>query len=739
MSKFNMADLLFGGIDIPEVSGENLAGLNLLGAELEMDESEAREESSSEGNKEDRKDEEKDAKLSEEDSDSNLADSVSESRGKSVSTPKEDENMGDTPSVADPATLSEQVRMEEMRPGIPKREYKFLTVGKESNGEDIYRFSEFHVPEDVELKQRIISHNMRHLMGIKVKGTSVRDSKVRRRQKAKEIHQKLNNHYRSHKPKIFDEIELWLPTTEHFYKRRVPENPYIVNLKEESQTEMRNRTTSQSFDPAAYKGETGKAETQSDAEVIHIQNWVSEVVDTIKRSGERFHNKKLKEEENKAKRDYKDFLADIYSQQDPRFDDNKLYFAGERAGSTGDPKQNIAILMESTEPDNHWGSIKNSESSFSSYKKIKKLQEHLEPVFEIKRETELEDKAELPVEMLNVREIKRFQPINKELNSANWTNAVLIKGFKNSEDRCKALYNRYMNELPHTFQPHLVHGVEENFDLIYLRSQQRAERKDSFVRNISMNPQGGYMRLRSQSFGLQNDAQADQKEGHGEITSLHMRVTKSKILKIMHAKIVHGMKYNKLRWESYDLENFHRPKLTESTALSFTRKGKEWHRHRLDSDVWNVRVFKEKRKAEEASGNSKINKELINAHEFFKNRIKLSLKADKFCIMEHIDENPLFINNFGMASKIIKYIHVTPEHVFKGKTSHMGPYGIEMKLSLKDRIPLLGQLDPSHYKGITILENNMYRAPVFYHDWREQDFLLIKHKSKNGVSFYAES
>lgn len=730
-----MANLLFGGIDIPGVNEENLAGLNLLGADLEMDESEAREESSSEGNKEDKeegKDGEKDGKLSEEDSDSNLADSVSESRGKSVYTPREEENVGDALSLADPATLGEQVCME-VKSEAPKKEYKFLTVGKENNGEDIFRLSELHVPEDMELKQRIISHNLRHLMGIKAKGTSVRDGKVKRRMKVKEIHQKLNNHYRCHKPKVFDEIDLWLPTTEHFYRRRIPENPYIVNLKEESQTEVRNRTTSLSFDLAAYRAEMGKAEAQSDAEVIHIQNWVSEVADTIKRSGERYHNTKLKEEENKAKRNYKEFLADIYSQNEPRFDDNKLDFAGERAGSTGDPKQNIAVLMESTEPDNHWGSIKHSESSFSSYKKIKKLQEHLEPVFEVKREAELEDKAELPVEMLNVREIKRFQPINKELNSANWTNAVLIKSFKNSGDRCKALYSRYMNELPHTFQPHLIHGIEENFDLIYLRSQQRAERKDSFMRNIAMNSQGGFMRLRSQSFGLQNDGQ-EQKEGHGEITSLHMRVTKSKILKIMHAKVVHGMKYNKLKWESFDLENFHRPKLTESTSLSFTKRGKEWHRHRLDSDVWNVRVFREKRKAEEASGNSNINKELINAHEFFKNRTKLSLKADKFCLMEHIDENPLFINNFGMASKIIKYIHVTPEHVSKGKTRHMGPYGIEMKLSFKDRIPLLGQLDPSHYKGITIVENNMYRAPVFYHDEREQDFLLVKHKSKNGVS-----
>ena len=40
----------------------------------------------------------------------------------------------------------------------------------------------------------------------------------------------------------------------------------------------------------------------------------------------------------------------------------------------------------------------------------------------------------------------------------------------------------------------------------------------------------------------------------------------------------------------------------------------------------------------------------INADEYFKERVKLSLRDGKFCLFEHIDEEPLYINNFGMAS-----------------------------------------------------------------------------------------
>lgn len=74
----------------------------------------------------------------------------------------------------------------------------------------------------------------------------------------------------------------------------------------------------------------------------------------------------------------------------------------------------------------------------------------------------------------------------------------------------------------------------------------------------------------------------------------------------------------------------------------------------------------------------------INAHEYFKDRYKLSLKDGKFSIFEHIDQRPLFVNNFGMASKLKRYVYSEgnqplPATEFTRKGSgltHMGPYGV---------------------------------------------------------------
>ena len=64
----------------------------------------------------------------------------------------------------------------------------------------------------------------------------------------------------------------------------------------------------------------------------------------------------------------------------------------------------------------------------------------------------------------------------------------------------------------------------------------------------------------------------------------------------------------------------------------------------------------EKRKKGEAS--KKEDKETrLNPHEYFKTRFKLMLNKGKFCIFEHIDQHPLFVNNFGMASRLKRYYY----------------------------------------------------------------------------------
>ena len=63
--------------------------------------------------------------------------------------------------------------------------------------------------------------------------------------------------------------------------------------------------------------------------------------------------------------------------------------------------------------------------------------------------------------------------------------------------------------------------------------------------------------------------------------------------------------------------------------------------------------------------------------------MKLSLKDGKFCLFEHIDEDPIFVNNFGMVSKLERYVYsdqkLPKEEFFPSsqntRVRHMGPYG----------------------------------------------------------------
>ncbi len=304
-------------------------------------------------------------------------------------------------------------------------------------------------------------------------------------------------------------------------------------MREEMQTkpETRSRLASLSFDMTHYP--QPKPHEPSQGEIgLHIHNWVGDVVENVKRAANRFQQEKILEEAEDSAAELRRqqqmaSVDDMYSLQNPR----SPLLRPKRGGSISEePTHDVNALLEGGQRDRHWGSVRGAETAYTSYEKIKKVEENVAPVFNVQRDVDAEEKGELPIELVNLKEIRRFQPINKELTTANWINAVLLKPFAHADDRTKAQYMRYLAELPRPSQLSQAHPIEENFDLIYQRMQQKAERKDSFVRNAAPGAPGGYMRPRSTSFGMQGDNQAEQKEGHGEITSLHMRITKSKIL-----------------------------------------------------------------------------------------------------------------------------------------------------------------------------------------------------------------
>lgn len=77
----------------------------------------------------------------------------------------------------------------------------------------------------------------------------------------------------------------------------------------------------------------------------------------------------------------------------------------------------------------------------------------------------------------------------------------------------------------------------------------------------------------------------------------------------------------------------------------------------------------------------------------------------------------------------------------------MGPYGqIEIKgapkfvdsskpelgLESRQHLNLLGQINTQNFKGITVMENKMFNAPVYYQKPSENDFFCSITKSADG-------
>ena len=46
---------------------------------------------------------------------------------------------------------------------------------------------------------------------------------------------------------------------------------------------------------------------------------------------------------------------------------------------------------------------------------------------------------------------------------------------------------------------------------------------------------------------------------------------------------------------------------------------------------------------------------------------------------------------------------------------HLGPHGEIIMKGAMEKLDILGQVDKSRFKGLTMLENKLYNAPVFYH------------------------
>ena len=259
------------------------------------------------------------------------------------------------------------------------------------------------------------------------------------------------------------------------------------------------------------------------------------------------------------------------------------------------------------------------------------------------------------------------------------------------------------------------------------------------------------------------------------VYSLNLKFGSSKGSVITHAKCAYSFAYNEVNLNYDDLADFHRPNFCKYLMLD-KKKRNFSIKLCLDEDEEKNNEYKNKRypcylvtKANLSQREKKMigkNVQYMNSYEIFKNAKKLSLSDGKIALFEHIDEYPLFLANFGMANKMKKYLYSTELFMYSNNKNNtiplnetdkktltmMGPYGAKILLKPEQKLPLVGQIDQNEIKGINVIDNNMYRAPVFYEkishpnsarntsidfpNKKRYNFLITFSKNEKGQKFF---
>ena len=255
--------------------------------------------------------------------------------------------------------------------------------------------------------------------------------------------------------------------------------------------------------------------------------------------------------------------------------------------------------------------------------------------------------------------------------------------------------------------------------------------------------------------------------------SQNLKFGNSKGSYISHAKCCYSFTYNQVNLNYEDLADFHRPNFCKYLMLD-KKKRNFSIKLCLEEDDDKNNDSKNKRypcylvtKAYLNQKEKKLlgkNIQYMNSYEIFKNAKKLSLADGKIALFEHIDEYPLFMANFGMANKMKKYLYSTKLFITSNNKNNnnmklneieqktlnmMGPNGSQILLKPEQKLPLLGQIDQNELKGINIIDNNMYKAPVFYEkisypnsaintslDKKRYNFLITFSKNEKGQKVF---
>lgn len=165
----------------------------------------------------------------------------------------------------------------------------------------------------------------------------------------------------------------------------------------------------------------------------------------------------------------------------------------------------------------------------------------------------------------------------------------------------------------------------------------------------------------------------------------------------------------KTKLSKAELRSFHRPliQLPLNTDIHFSR----------------VKASKKKKK-DKKKGHVDI----------IRNTKDLTLKdSTPFVLMEYSEEHPPIISNIGMGTLIINYYRKTePKDEFVPNLDIGEPF----VLDIGDTSPFMnfGNVEPG--QTISVYYNNLIRAPLFRHDVKHTDFVLLKSTYKGHVKYY---
>ncbi|OMJ72784.1 hypothetical protein SteCoe_28703 [Stentor coeruleus] len=182
---------------------------------------------------------------------------------------------------------------------------------------------------------------------------------------------------------------------------------------------------------------------------------------------------------------------------------------------------------------------------------------------------------------------------------------------------------------------------------------------------------------------------------------------RSKVTMLKHACPAYDYPFIKTEWGKQELRNFHRPEIY------------------LRGKKWKVRLPK----FSASSPTHEFFGENITAHATLITAKQLSIKEGPFMMMEYLEKRPPLLNNFAMASKVKRYYKGSKKNL-EDYPPYVGTLGLAEYIESNKQFPLIGNLQDN--SGLAVLENNLFRVPLYFQSSRPTDFLMIRYMKQNG-------